>query len=216
MANPRSEERRALIGQVRGLYGMVDAGACDDVEALAAALISGGCSVVQVRCKGWSRSEVVALTRSVLQRAAATGCLVIVNDDAEAAVIAGAHGVHVGQTDADSAIVREIVGRSRVIGRSTNRLADVDALATDPEVDYAAFGPVYPTPHLSRPKEVQGLTMLTEARGRLPPGTPLVAIGGITAERLVEVRAAGADAWAVIGAITGAADRAAAIAALRG
>jgi thiamine-phosphate pyrophosphorylase len=58
--------------------------------------------------------------------------------------------------------------------------------------------------------------MLTEARGRLPPGTPLVAIGGITAERLVEVRAAGADAWAVIGAITGAADRAAAIAALRG
>jgi thiamine-phosphate pyrophosphorylase len=216
MANPRSDARRALRDRVRGLYGMVDSGACDDVEALAAALISGGCSVVQVRCKGWSRSAVVTLTRSVLQRAAATGCLVIVNDDAEAAALADAHGVHVGQTDAGSDIVRAIVGPSRIIGRSTNRLADVDALAADPEVDYAAFGPVYPTAHLSRPKDVQGLGLLADARRRLPAGTPLVAIGGITAERLAEVRTAGADAWAVIGAITHAADRAAAITALRG
>ena len=83
-----------------------------------------------------------------------------------------------------------------------------------PGADYIAFGPVFATSNLSRPKPVQGLEALRRARALVPPGTPLVAIGGITADRVDAVREAGADGWAVISAIEKASDPEAAVRAL--
>src|SRR5262249_44354760 len=74
------------------------------------------------------------------------------------------------------------------------------------DADYVAFGPIYATPNLSVPKPVRGLELLTRVRVVVPAPIPLVAIGGITAERVDEVRAAGADAWAVIAAVARAPD----------
>jgi thiamine-phosphate pyrophosphorylase len=75
---------------------------------------------------------------------------------------------------------------------------------------------VYPTVNAGRPKTVRGIDALRAARAAVPPGVPLVAIGGIDGSRLADVRATGVDAWAVIGAIARAADREAATRALLG
>lgn len=205
--------REALRRRIRGLYGMADAGAGDPV-ALGAALLEGGARVVQLRCKGWSDDDVLRAARELVGRCAAHGALCIVNDSAEIAVAAGAHGVHVGQTDGPSGPIRRLLGPDRLLGRSTNDPDQIDEAVR--EADYVAFGPIFPTPNLSRPKPVQGLDALRAVRARVPAEVPLVAIGGITAERLPALRAAGADAWAVIGAVATAPDPVAATRVLLG
>ena len=197
---------------IRGLYGIADSG-FGDPEAIAADLFEGGCRLVQVRCKGWAVDDVLRVSRAVVRRARPIGAIVIVNDHPEVAVEADAHGVHVGQLDSAVAEVRRIVG-NRIIGRSTN---DPEQIRTALEgADYVAFGPVYATANAGRPQTVRGVEGLRAARAIVPARVPLVAIGGITAERMPEIRACGADAWAVIGAICARNDRVAATRALLG
>jgi len=191
--------------RIRGLYGIASAGSGPlDPVAQGAALLEGGCRLVQLRCKDWPLDDVEAAARELVARCRAAGATFIVNDHPEIARAVDAHGVHVGQTDADAATTRRLLGPGRLIGRSTNRPEEV-ARALE-GADYLAFGPMFDTGNLSRPKPVQGPARLAEVRRTAPPSTPLVAIGGITLDRLATVRAAGADAWAVIGAIATAPD----------
>ena len=188
--------------RIRGLYGIADGSSGDPVR-LGALMLEGGCRLVQLRCKGWAPEDVLVAARELRLRTHLYDAVLIVNDDPEVAVAADADGVHLGATDLDVEAARRIVG-DRLIGRSTNDPAQIrEALRG---ADYVAFGPVWETKNVSRPKAVRGVEWLAVARRLVPEGVPLVAIGGITAERLDEVRAAGADAWAVIGAIAGAPD----------
>lgn len=206
--------RDTVALRIRGLYGLADADAAGgDPLPLLDALLEGGCRLVQLRCKGWSSDDLHAAAREAVARCRAVGATFLVNDDAEVAARVGADGVHVGQHDADAATVRALVGPHRIVGRSTH---DPDRLrAACREADYVAFGPVFATApeRLSWAKPQQSLEALRAAR-RAAADTPLVAIGGITAETVDEVRRAGADAWAVIGAVAGADDRVAATRAL--
>ncbi|MCB9674200.1 MAG: thiamine phosphate synthase [Alphaproteobacteria bacterium] len=192
---------------MRGLYAIADAGSDRNPALLARAFVQAGCRIVQVRCKGWAPGDIEAVARECLAFTRPAGALLVVNDHAEIAARVGADGVHVGQADRHAAEVREIVGPDVLIGISNNT---PDELASSlPHADYVAVGPMYATPNLSRPKPVRGLALLREARART--ALPLVAIGGITVERVPEVRAAGADAWAVIRGVCEADDPAAAI-----
>lgn len=204
--------RGEVTRRIRGLYGIADAGEARDPVRLGALLLEGGCRLVQIRAKGWSPDALLEAARALRARCDAVGATLIVNDDAEVAAAAGADGVHVGPTDADLAMARRIVGPERIVGRSTNDPAQISEALLG--ADYLAFGPVWDTPHLSRPKTLRGLDGFAAARALVPRGVPLVAIGGVTAERLPLVRAAGADAWAVIGAVAGATDPVAATRAL--
>lgn len=209
--------RDEVRARIRGLYGIADATARgtaeDDLEGLVAAMLEGGCRLVQLRCKDWPADEVLAVARRASARCRAVGATFLVNDHAEIAVAADADGVHVGQLDAAPEAVRRIVGPDRIVGRSTNDLDQLRAALVG--ADYVAYGPVWPTPNAGRPKTVRGPEALAQARLAVPAGFPLVAIGGITAERVPIVRAAGVDAWAVIGAIANAEDPVAATRALR-
>jgi thiamine-phosphate pyrophosphorylase len=100
-----------------------------------------------------------------------------------------------------------------VIGFSTHNLRQLDAAVRGGGIDYVAFGPIFATRSKENPDPALGIDMLAAARARCP--LPLVAIGGITAETIPSVRAAGADAVAVIGAIAGADEPAEATRALR-
>lgn len=199
--------------KIVGLYGLADAAAGDgDPVGLGADLLAGGCRLVQLRCKAWAADDVVLAARDLGARCRAVGATFLVNDDPQIAAASAADGVHLGQLDGPVDAARKILGPHAIIGRSTG---DPEALRIAlAEADYVAFGPVFPTTNLSRPKEVRGLEGFAAIRRLVPPEVPLVAIGGITAERLPAVRAAGASAWAVIGAIAGAADRVAATRAL--
>lgn len=208
--NARAEVER----RIRGLYGIADGSVSPDPVRLGVAMLEGGCRLVQLRCKGWSLDDVERAARELGARCRAVGATLLVNDHPEIAAAAEADGVHLGQTDLSSEDARKLLGPHRILGRSTNAPEQV-AAALD-GADYVAFGPLFPTPHLSRPKDVQGLARFRSVREQVPAGVPLVAIGGITAERLPEILAAGADAWAVIGAIAHAADPVAATRALQG
>jgi len=198
--------REETRSRIRGLYGIADAEAAGgDPVRLGYDLLAGGCRLLQLRCKGWSPDDTLRAARALVETCRQVDATLIVNDHPEIAAAADADGVHLGQDDGATGDARGIIGPDRILGRSTNDLEQLRLAAT--EVDYVAFGPVFDSPRLGR-KTVQGLGQLGAARA-IAVG-PLVAIGGIDAERLPLVKACGADAWAVIGAIAGATDRIAA------
>jgi thiamine-phosphate pyrophosphorylase len=194
------------------LYPIADAGSCRDVVALAEAILAGGARLLQLRAKDASTRELVALARAVQARAVRAGALLILNDRADVARLVGT-GVHLGQDDLPPAAARAILGPDAVIGVSTHNLAQLDAAVEAGAADYLAFGPIFATRSKANPDPALGLAELAAARARCP--LPLVAIGGITAASIRAVRAAGADAVAVIGAIASAADPTAATRQLR-
>ncbi len=199
-------KKAEILQRFHGLYGIADAEVArfGDPVRLARQLLDGGCRLLQFRAKKLSKDEIRISGTEILAECQRYGAVLILNDHAEIAASIGAHGVHLGQLDGTVAAAREIVGKESVIGRSTNHVLQLrEAVA---EADYVAFGPVFPTANAGRPKRVRGLVGLNEARGFVPAHRPLVAIGGITETNLFSVVAAGADSWAVIGAIANAPD----------
>jgi thiamine-phosphate pyrophosphorylase len=90
------------------------------------------------------------------------------------------------------------------LGISTHDDGELErALALRPY--YVALGPIYPTLLKAMPWRPQGLPRIAEWKRRIG-SIPLVAIGGITLERLAAVFAAGADVAAVVTDIVRAAD----------
>jgi thiamine-phosphate pyrophosphorylase len=192
---PVMEDSLALhasrITRLRGLYAIVGD---DDPIGRAGLAIQGGAGVVQVRMKSSPAGAVLAAAREIV--ASSRGrALVILNDRADLAVLAGADGLHVGDDDLPTAEARRIVGPAMLVGRSTRTLAEARA-ALAAGADHVGFGPMFGT----RTKEIaaapRGLEALREVAGALP--APVVAIGGITLETVGEVARAGAAAAAVI------------------
>ena len=204
-----STARREVTTRIRGLYLLVDSEVGGrDPERYAALALESGVRLLQLRCKGWAAEEVLRLTRSVVPRCRAVGATLLVNDHPEVAVAGDADGVHVGQLDGATEHIRRLLGEDRILGRSTHDVQQLERACRD--ADYVAFGPIWSTEHAGRPKGVRGPESLALARMKVPD-RPLVAIGGITPERLPLVRAAGIDSWAVIGAVALASDPRAAI-----
>ncbi|HEY2116871.1 MAG TPA: thiamine phosphate synthase [Candidatus Angelobacter sp.] len=124
----------------------------------------------------------------------------IINDRVDICLAADADGVHLGQDDLSPAAARKIFdqvkdGNTRLIGYSTHNLAQVIAADALP-IDYIAIGPVFATGSKANPDPVVGLEGVRQARGVTKK--PLVAIGGITRQNCSQVKAAGANAIAVI------------------
>ncbi len=205
--------RARVRESLRGFYAVLDR----DDEALARALLVSGARVLQVRLKprstdGKTRrvgaAEILRVARMARRVCDEHGALLVVNDRFDLALLAKADGVHLGQTDLPIARVREIVGDTLFIGVSTHDAEQVRAaLVHDP--DYIAYGPVFETGTKENPDPVQGLEALSRAV-ELAGATPVVAIGGITSERVKAVYDTGASAICAIGAVNGAADVAAA------
>jgi thiamine-phosphate pyrophosphorylase len=131
-------------------------------------------------------------------RAAGRGAIVIVNDRADVARLAGATGVHVGKDDLTPADVRRVAGERTVVGLSTHTAAQLDVAVGQP-IDYLAIGPVFGTRTKETEYDAVGLVMVRAAQtAAAPHALPVVAIGGVTLERAPEAIDAGAAAVAVI------------------
>jgi thiamine-phosphate pyrophosphorylase len=135
------------------------------------------------------------------------GALLAVNDRADIARAAGADVLHLGQDDLPLLMAREIVGPGPLIGRSTHDESQVVAAADESAPDgpdYFCVGPCWPTP--TKPgRSAPGLDLVRFA-ACLPAAKAWFAIGGIDANRLPEVLAAGARRVVVVRAITAADD----------
>lgn len=187
-----------------------------DTVELVKEVVAGGAAHVQLRLKGMEPQEVKAAVEAAMAACTAHGARLWVNDHWEVAMAAGAYGVHVGQEDLEAMglpAVRKLAESGLHLGISTHSYAEL-ATALGVRPSYISLGPVYATQSKDVSRwEPQGLERVRHWRQLLPDDTPLVAIGGISLERAPGVLASGAQGIAVIGAITKATDRSAALAA---
>jgi thiamine-phosphate pyrophosphorylase len=181
------------------------------VETVLAA-VAGGVTVVQLRDKTASDEELFATGVALKAALASTGIPLIVNDRPRVASAIGAQGVHLGQADDQPTAVRRLLGRDTIIGWSITALDQIAPLGGQP-VDYIGLGPNFPTASKAAATPAMGL----EAVRYFRRGSrhPIVAIGGVDAANAASVIAAGAAGVAVLSAICGAADPAAAARRLR-
>jgi thiamine-phosphate pyrophosphorylase len=177
-------------------------------DALAGSLLAGGARCLQLRLKDAAPRTLLAVAGRVAARARAAGALFFVNDRPDVAALVGADGVHLGQDDLPVSAVRRVLGPGRLIGVSTHSVAEAQAAAAA-GADYLGVGPVYDTSSKAAPLPGRGLDLVRLVRAAVP--LPLVAIGGITPARAAAVRAAGADAVAMIAALTRCPDPTAAV-----
>jgi len=167
-----------------------------DSAAWVRRLLPAGARLVQLRVKDRSDEEVRAETRESRGLCERAGAQLVVNDHWRIALEEGCDFVHLGQGDLDTADVPALRRAGVRIGISTHDDAEL-ARALRFEPDYIALGPIYPTLLKVMAFAPQGLGRIGEWKGRIG-GIPLVAIGGITLERLPGVLAAGADSAAVV------------------
>lgn len=175
--------------------------------------IAGGADCLQLREKNLDDSELLRRARTLVALCRGKGVLCIINDRPDIARLAGADGVHLGQTDMPIAAAREIVGAARLIGRSTHNLTQFRAALRE-AADYVAIGPMYdtttkPQRHVPGPAILRKLVVVNTKQ------IPAVAIGGITADRLDPILANGGRIVAVCAAVIGAANVRTAAAALK-
>ncbi|HEY2037280.1 MAG TPA: thiamine phosphate synthase [Steroidobacteraceae bacterium] len=169
-----------------------------DLVARVAAAVRGGATSVQVRLKTATPREVVEITRAIMSSVKVP---VIVNDRADIALAAGAAGVHVGEADLPVVAIRGFAPKDFIIGASLG--SDAEA-ANAKDADYVGIGPVYG----SDTKSDAGAAIGVEGFKRLAALVehPAIAVGGITADRALQITVAGAAGVAVINAIFKAAD----------
>lgn len=186
------------------LYPIVDvtSGESEKAMGLASAFFDAGAPWVQLRAKAVDDHSLAELAREMVARGARQGRRVIVNDRLDIALVAGAAGVHLGQTDLPVGIAREIAPRL-VVGVSTHEVTEARTAEKD-GADYIGFGPIFETDTKSDALERRPPGLLAEVRAAVD--LPIIAIGGITPQTAPAVLAAGADSVAMIGALANAED----------
>ena len=182
-----------------------------DCAALADAAFRGGAPAVQVRIKEASDAAVLAECQRIVASASASDGVVIVNDRADIALAARAHGVHGGADDLPVAELRKLLGPDRLVG-GTARDPDTARRHQDHGASYVGVGPVYATATKAGLPEPLGPAGVERVAAAVD--IPVIAIAGITAARVPELLDAGAHGVAVIGAVAHAADPVAATAEL--
>ncbi len=198
----------ATCPQKLGLYPVLPS--ADWVERV----LDFGVKTVQLRSK---QTESPELTREI-ERCVAAGrkhdAQLFINDHWQAAMAAGAYGVHLGQEDLREADLNALAAAGIRLGLSTHGYFEMlTALHFRPS--YIACGAVFATTTKSMPTAPQGMKRLARYVQLLDGVVPMVAIGGIDGAVLPDVLATGAGSAAVVRAVTEAADPAAAVAALR-
>lgn len=172
----------------------------DFVEAVDAA-ISGGVTLVQYRDTESDDRTMYMRALRLRGMLRERGIPLIINNSPALALAVSAEGVHVGQSDLPTGVVRRIVGPKMSIGLSITCLADVETVC-GADVDHVGIGPVYDakkTKHDAAPEMgLEGFSAIRQALASYPA----VAIGGITLAHASAVYAAGADGLAIVSALS--------------
>jgi thiamine-phosphate pyrophosphorylase len=173
--------------------------------------LQGGVRAVQLREPDMEARPLLELARQLCAVTARHGALLLVNDRIDVALACGASGVHLPSHSFLIEDARNLLGPDRLVGVSTHHAHEV-AAAKAAGADFAVFGPVFETPSKQAYGPPAGLEALASAT-RISD-LPVLAIGGITADRVSDVIARGAAGVAVIRAVLEAQEPAAAARAL--
>lgn len=161
-----------------------------------------GVPTVQLRFKSDDTSAIRREVQAAVEAVRGTDALLFINDHWQAAIEAGAYGVHLGQEDLDVADLAAIRTAGLRLGLSSHGYAEM-LRADRVSPSYIAMGAVFPTTLKRMATAPQGAGRL-HAYARLMRDYPLVAIGGIDGEKMPLVISSGVGSVAVVRAITGA------------
>lgn len=174
--------------------------------------IEGGAEMIQLREKTLDAGELLNRARALAALCRSLDAVFIVNDRPDVALLSGADGVHVGQSDLPVTGVRQIMGPDAVIGVSTHAIDQASRAVTD-GADYIGVGPVFP----SQTKPQNRLAGLAYARAVASEiRLPALAISGITGQNIASLLETGLRGIAVSSAIIAAPDPRAAAREIRG
>jgi len=160
--------------------------------------IRTGNMAIQLRERDLMTGDLVALAREVRTITATHSVRLLVNDRVDLTLALQLDGVHLRASSLSAAVARRLLGPNRLIGVSTHSIEEVLQANRD-GADYVMFGPIFETLSKRPFGTPRGVSELAEACRRST--APVFAIGGVTSERVPDVRQAGAHGIAVIGAV---------------
>lgn len=164
--------------------------------------LAGGVTLVQIREKELDEDAFLREAADMAKLCHRYGVPLLVNDNVEIARRSGADGVHVGQEDMDAACVRGILGSDMIVG-VTAKTVEQAMRAQEAGADYLGSGAVFgsATKLNAKPMTKELLNSICRA-----VKIPVVAIGGITRQNILELSGTGIDGVAVVSGIFAADD----------
>ena len=190
----KDEIRSAML-----LYAVTDRAwlGARTLPEVAEEVLQNGATFLQVREKGMDHAAFLAEAGELKALAGRYHVPFVVNDSVEVALECGADGVHVGQSDIQGRDIRALIGPDKILGISANTVETALA-AQRAGADYIGVGAVFGTTTKKDAKNlsVEQLRAICDA-----VDIPVVAIGGIGAENLLQLRGSGVDGVAVVSAI---------------
>ena len=182
------------------LYAVTDrawAGGTEGLLRQVAEAIDGGAGIVQLREKHLGQADFLEEAERFVALCREKGAVSIINDNVDIAAQVGADGVHVGQEDLEAGRARQMLGPDKVIGVSAHSVAEALA-AQAAGADYLGVGAAFVTGTKTDAKPISRETIraITAA-----VDIPVVAIGGISRDNILELRDCGLDGVAVVSAL---------------
>lgn len=159
--------------------------------------IQGGVTFVQLREKKKSKEEIIQIAREIKQITDKYQIPFVINDNVEVALEVGADGVHVGQEDMKAVEARRILGDKKIIGVSVHTVEEA-VEAQKMGANYIGVGAVFPTSTKKNAVKMSNKTLQDICQ---VVDIPVVAIGGIQTENIMELKESGIDGIAVVSAI---------------
>ena len=187
------------------LYAVTDRAWAHDTEGLlrqVAAAIDGGAGIVQLREKHLGQADFLAEAERFVALCREKGAVSIINDKVEIAAQVGADGVHVGQEDLEAGRARQLLGPDKLIGVSAHSVAEALA-AQAAGADYLGIGAAFAT---GTKADATPITRETIRAITAAVDIPVVAIGGISRDNILELKDCGLDGVAVVSALFAQAD----------
>lgn len=191
----RDEIRSSML-----LYAVTDRMWLKEGEKLAdvvGEVLENGAAFLQIREKDLAEDAFEAEAENLKTLCAQHGVPFVVNDSVEIAMRCDADGVHVGQSDIKGRDIRAIIGPDKILGISAGTVEEAIA-AENAGADYIGVGAIFTT---STKKNARSMTMEQLKEIVSSVSIPVVAIGGISAENILQLRGSGVDGVAVVSAI---------------
>lgn len=159
--------------------------------------LKGGATMIQIREKDLDENTFLKEAEQIQSLCAKYCVPFIVNDNVELAVKIGADGVHVGQSDMAAKDVRALIGKDKILGVSAQTVEQA-LEAQKCGADYLGTGAIFPTGSKDD-AQVLGVQTLKEICSAV--NIPVVAIGGISKDNILELKKSGIAGVSVISAI---------------
>lgn len=159
--------------------------------------LEGGATFLQLREKNLDEEHFLEEAKELQALCRRYGVPFIVNDNVDVALAMGADGIHVGQSDMEAGDVRKLLGPDKILGVSAQTVEQA-LLAEQRGADYLGVGAVFPTGSKDDADDVSYETLKAICSA---VSIPVVAIGGISQNNVMQLKGSGICGIAVISAI---------------